>query len=139
MQLDLTGLQKGVTSLNRALEVADPDVLERYDPAIGEVMKAGVIQNFEFTYELCWKFIRRWLKENYSPEITDGVSRRELFRMAAENLLIEDVDRWMSYHDARNRSSHTYQPEIAEEVFRTAFDFARDAARLYQVLEERND
>ena len=44
----------------------------------------------------------------------------------------------MRYHEARNLTSHTYEPEIAERVYNAAHDFARDAARLLVVIEERN-
>jgi len=104
MALELTSLRKALQSLQNALQVASPDELEKFEKEQAEVLKAGVIQNFEFSYELCWKFMRRWLKENLSPAITDGITRRELFRMAAEQRLIEDVEQWMRYHDARNLS-----------------------------------
>lgn len=83
--------------------------------------------------------MRRWLKENLSPAVTDGITRRELFRMATEQRLIEDVEQWMRYHDARNLSSHTYLPEIADQVYRYAFDFHDDAHRFLKAIEERND
>lgn len=104
-----------------------------------EVIKAGVIQNFEFTYELCWKFMKRWLETNLSPMIADGVTRRELFRLAAESRLIEDVQQWMRYHDARNQTAHIYDPQIAQDVYGTARGFAKDARKLLQALEARND
>ena len=99
----------------------------------------GVIQHFEFTYELSWKFIRRWLETNIGRDSADGVSRRELFRMGAENRLIDDVDAWMRYHAARNNTSHTYNPSVAAEVYGISLDFARDAGRLLAALEARNE
>ena len=139
MALDLSSLQKAVMSLERALNVAAPDRLKEMTADQQEVIRAGVIQNFEFTYELCWKFMKRWLETNLSPMIADGVTRRELFRLAAENLLIEDVEQWMRYHDARNQTAHIYELEIAQEVYETARGFVRDARKLLQALEARND
>jgi nucleotidyltransferase substrate binding protein (TIGR01987 family) len=139
MALELTSLRKALQSLQNALRVASPDELEKFEKEQAEVLKAGVIQNFEFSYELCWKFMRRWLKENLSPAVTDGITRRELFRMAAEQRLIDDVEQWMRYHDARNLSSHTYLPEVADEVYRSAFDFHEAARKLLRAMEERND
>lgn len=140
MALDLSSLKKAVSALSSVLARSDDaDFMSRLDDVAASAIKAGVIQHFEFTYELCWKFIKRWLETNISPAIADGVTRRELFRLAAENRLIDDVEQWMRYHAARNLTSHTYEPEIAERVYNTAHDFAPDAARLLAALEARND
>ena len=101
-------------------------------------LKAGAIQNFEFTYELCWKFMKRWLDENIGAAYVDGVPRVQLFRLAAESQLITDVDKWMEYHRARNKTSHTYDVEVAESVYLSARDFLQDAERLTKALEARN-
>jgi hypothetical protein len=69
----------------------------------------------------------------------DGVTRRELFRLGAENRLIVNVEQWMRYHEARNVTSHVYQSAIAERVYKIAHPFAADAARLLAALEARND
>lgn len=37
--------------------------------------------------------------------------------LALENKLIDDVETWMGYHYARNRTSHTYNRVIAEDVY----------------------
>src|SRR3954471_15820241 len=99
MPLVLNSLKKAVESLEKAVTVysaaADRAQLEK------DVLRAGVIQNFEFTYELSWKFMKRWLEENVSATV-DGMTRKELFRLAAENKLIEDVEAWFRYHRSRN-------------------------------------
>ena len=139
MALDLGSLRKAINSLERALGVAAPDKLQAMPADQQEVIKAGVIQNFEFTYELCWKFMKRWLETNISPMVADGVARRELFRLAAESRLIEDVEQWMRYHEARNQTEHIYDPAIAQDVYDTAYRFSGDAAKFLQALEARND
>ncbi|OIP92240.1 MAG: nucleotidyltransferase [Syntrophobacterales bacterium CG03_land_8_20_14_0_80_58_14] len=139
MPLDLNSLRKGILSLEKALEVAAAEKISVYDKATQEVIKAGVIQNFEFTYELCWKFMKRWLGNNLGSTYVDGITRRELFRLGAENRLITDVNGWMEYHEARNETAHTYDSEKADEIFRIARSFYADAKRLLEALETRND
>ena len=140
MKLDLSSLRKAVESLEKTLRVADDDAfMSRLEEDQKQAVKAGVIQNFEFTYELCWKFMRRWLEMNLGSVEVTGVTRRQLFRLSAEHQLLSDVDRWMEYHDARNETAHTYDESTAEDVFDTAHKFLADARKLLQALEARND
>jgi nucleotidyltransferase substrate binding protein (TIGR01987 family) len=140
MSLDLSSLNRAIQALRDAIEVeqgARTD--EAYDDRARIVLRAGVIQSFEFTYEQCWKFMRRWLSLNAGRAYVDGVARRELFRVAARNGLIDDVERWMDAHHARNRTSHTYDGVTADEVLLVAREFLHDAERLYPALAARND
>jgi len=140
MPLELGSLKKAVSALTDVCAKSDDArFMGSLDEVARNAIKAGVIQHFEFTYELSWKFIKRWLETNVSPTAADGVTRRELFRLGAENRLIDDVEQWMRYHEARNLTAHTYEPEVAERLFHTAHRFALDAARLLAALEERND
>jgi nucleotidyltransferase substrate binding protein (TIGR01987 family) len=140
MPLELDSLQKAVAALNGVLAKSDDaEFMRGLDEIAQNAIKSGVIQHFEFTYELCWKFIKRWLEMNVSATAVDGVTRRELFRQAAENRLIDDVEQWMRHHEARNKTAHTYQPEIAASVYEAAHGFAVDAQSLLKALEARND
>ena len=140
MALALDSLQKAVSALDAVLAKSDDvEFMNSLDDVARNAIKAGVVLHFEFTYELFWKFLKRWLETNIGPAVADGVTRRELFRLAAESRLLEDVEQWMRYHEARNLTTHIYQPEIAERVYNAAHAFARDAARLLAALEARND
>lgn len=140
MPLELDSLKKAVAALNAVLAKSnDAEFMRGLDEVTRSAIKSGAIHHFEFTYELCWKFIKRWLKVNIGSAAADGVTKRQLFRLAAENRLILDVDDWMRHDDARNRTSHTYDPAVAESVHAAAHEFARDAQRLLEALEARND
>ena len=140
MKLDLSSLRKAVESLGKTIKVSDDDAfMSDLNEDQKDAVRAGVIHRFEFTYELCWKFMRRWLQVNLGAAYVEGVARRQLFRLSAENKLIDDVDRWMEYHDARNEISHTYDEDTAEDVYDTACEFLGDAEKLLEALEARND
>jgi nucleotidyltransferase substrate binding protein (TIGR01987 family) len=102
-------------------------------------MMSGVVQNFEFTYELSWKFIKRWLDYNLGSSNIDGATRRELFRLAAEHQLIQSVDDWMFFHQARNQTSHTYNEDTAQEICQSAEKFLPLVQALLNRLKEKND
>lgn len=146
MPLDLENLQNAIGSLDQALVVSQAFEDLENAPLMGgtpeawrRVVQSGVIKHFEFTYELSWLFIKRWLEANVSPSAGDGVTRRELFRLGAENLLIDDVDQWMRYHQARNRTSHIYRQATADEVCAVVPAFLEDSRLLLAALEARND
>lgn len=139
--LDLSPLQKSINML-----VASIGVMRRYegpdaesgDPALLETLRSGVIQHFEFTYELCWKFMRRWLMESLGRTEVEGVSRRELFRLAHEAGLITSIDDWMGYHSARNLTSHAYDSKIAAEVYGVSVVFVASAQAFFEALDSKN-
>ena len=139
--LDFSSLNRAVNSLAESI-----DVIERYLINGGDItqpeyrtFRAGVIQNFEFTYELSWKAMRTWLGENVGKTLVDGVTRKELLRFAAEYYLIEEVAPWFEYHRHRNQTSHTYEEKTAVEVFSCVKSFLFDARALLTSLNNKND
>ncbi len=138
MKLDFTSLKKAIKSFEDSINFYNSETYKSLTEEQKETVKAGVIQNFEFTYELCWKFMRRYLKEDFGPEV-DGISRKELFRLSKQKLLIDDLDKWIAYHTARNETSHAYDSKKAEEVLKIAIEFLSEARKLLFELEKRNE
>jgi nucleotidyltransferase substrate binding protein (TIGR01987 family) len=101
-----------------------------------EFTRDAAIQRFEYSYELAWKLLKRYLSTE-AGENVDGLARRELFRIAKDNALLGDVTLWMTFHDARNRTSHVYNEQVANEVYLTAKSFLPEAESLYENLEKR--
>jgi nucleotidyltransferase substrate binding protein (TIGR01987 family) len=140
MKLDTTSLKDAIRALDKATQTFDSlSKNKTLTPSDLETVKSGVIQNFEVAYEQCWKFMKRWLETNISPDSADGVSRRELYRMSAENKLIDSVDKWMDFHISRNLTSHTYSEYNAEIAFRSAMTFLPVAKEFLSQIESRND
>ena len=138
--LALDALKKAIDTFTRTCDAAcDTKTIEKLSITLQETIKAGVIQNFEFTYELAWKYMKRWLEKNYGSSTVDGVTRRELFRLAHENHLIDDVEEWMLYHRARNQTSHTYDKILADEIYMNSLSFLIVVTKLYQQLQAKND
>ena len=140
MPLVLDGLRDAISGLALVLERTDAaNSSHELDEVLLRAAKSGVIKHFEFTYELSWRFIRRWLETNISRDAADGVTRQELFRLGAEHRLINRVEDWMIYHRARNLTSHTYRQATAEEVYAVIPAFTESAKGLLVALEARND
>jgi len=103
-----------------------------------EFIRDAVIQRFEYTYELCWKFIKRDLTEDLGSEAINMLSRRDLFRTAADRGLISDPLPWFTFHKARNETSHTYNKKTAELTYSVALEFLPCAQALVSILESRH-
>ena len=138
--LDLSSLQSAIGALGRALSVTgDEGKWNTFDAPTQEALKAGVIQTFEVSYEQSWKMLRRWLQANGIADEVEGVPMRQLYRVAAKAGLVDDVDAWMTFHKARNETSHTYNCVTAQAVFDMAPGFFNEAQRLLAALALRND
>ena len=75
---------------------------------------AGLVQMFEFTFELAWKTLKDLLfYEGYEVN-----SPREAIRQGFASGLIQDGERWMVMLESRNRLSHTYDKRTADEAER---------------------
>lgn len=132
MSLYLDSLEKALTSFKKAVDrsLAEPEDKEIRD---------SVIQRFEYTYELCWKMIKRRLEADApNPQAIDQLSFRDLMREAAQHGLIIKVEPWFEYRSQRNITSHIYDEEKAESVYATALKFVAEAARVLAELQKRN-
>lgn len=104
-------------------------------PPRNELERDGVIQRFEYTFELCWKSIRRYLIFLGRADVSG--SPRPLFRDALEEHLIPDIDPWFTYLEARNATVHIYNRDQAEKVFKAIEGFSADAEALLHALRQR--
>lgn len=137
--LDLSSLRASIDSLENASEVRGNAVLMSQMPEnVRDVIEAGVIQNFVFTYEICYKFMVRWITLNVSPDLAHPRTKRDTFRTAAQYGLIRDPRSWFIYTDARNETSHTYSRRKAEKILENIPEFLIDAKYFLRELELLN-
>ncbi|MCX6360078.1 MAG: nucleotidyltransferase substrate binding protein [Armatimonadetes bacterium] len=131
--LDYTALRKALASLDRAM-------VRLVQAPSDEEVRDSVVQRFEYTYELCWKMLRRrMMAEAADPGEVGGMSYRELIRKGADRGFVADPTAWMLYRELRNLSSHTYDEAKAEEVSRSMPAFQRDAVALLAALTQEDD
>ncbi len=91
MSLNLTPLSKAIESAEQLfLLVSDNDKMSRLDFVVQNGLKSGLTKEFEISYDLCWKAMRRWLEINIGRDYIDGITRKELFRMSVKNRLISN-------------------------------------------------
>lgn len=80
---------------------------------LNNLEEQGMIKAFEYTYELAWNTI----KDFYEHQAETGIQgSRDAISLAFKRGLIHEGDVWMEMMKDRNRTSHTYNEEIAKEI-----------------------
>lgn len=132
MSLDFSSLANAIGQLEKSIAFAKSD-LAQHNEDLFEQVRNSVIQCFEFTYELSWKMLKRQLEETVAnPDEIGNCSFQTLIRIGNEHgLLRSDWLQWKIFRQARTNSSHTYDADKAEEVYKIAHDFLEEARFLH--------
>ena len=80
---------------------------------LNELEKQGLIQSFEYTYELAWNTLKDYFE---SQGETNMHGSRDVFRLAFKRGLIENGETWMDMIKSRILTSHTYNEDVAEII-----------------------
>jgi nucleotidyltransferase substrate binding protein (TIGR01987 family) len=91
---------------------------ELYQEAVSTVNlnrleKEGLIQRFEYTFELSWKTMKDYLEGRG----IEAAYPRDVLKEAFASGLVQDGDTWMLMLDRRNSLSHTYDEKTFEAAF----------------------
>jgi nucleotidyltransferase substrate binding protein (TIGR01987 family) len=114
------------------------EAMERPVEELSKLEQEGVIQRFEYTFELAWKV----LKDLLFYEGFDVKSPRQVFRQAfeAEYMREEDTETALNALSKRNLLSHTYEEAVAQEALREIQqNYAPMLKRLQHTLRKRKD
>jgi nucleotidyltransferase substrate binding protein (TIGR01987 family) len=128
-KLDLSPLKRAIERLNEGWM--------RYQQDISDIqIRDGLIQRFEFTYEISHKMLKRHLEAtSANPAEFDDMSFQDLIRAGNERgLLLGDWPQWRIYRNMRAKTSHTYDEDVALEVVACIPNFQAEATFLYQKL-----
>lgn len=107
--MDVERLQERVSDYLKAVAQLEKAVNRPKD----EYVRDSVIQRFEFTHELAWKMLKLRLEQ----EDIFAKTPRETMQAALEAEFIVDGNAWTDLQKMRNLTSHTYNEELAEEVY----------------------
>lgn len=114
--------------------------LARYRADTSDIqIRDGLIQRFEFTYELGHKVIKRYLEyASASPEQFDEMTFQDMIRTANEQgLLLGDWPDWRRFREMRARTSHAYNEDAAILVVDAIPRFIEEATFLRDKLRKR--
>jgi nucleotidyltransferase substrate binding protein (TIGR01987 family) len=93
------------------------EAIERDPAALSQLEKEGIIQRFEYTFELAWKVLKDKMEND--GLVIDQVSPKGVVRQAYAAKYIGDAETWLKMIGDRNLMSHTYDFKKFEEIITT--------------------
>ena len=124
--ISVVEFEKALNSLQEALSALDA----QEDIKLKTMIRDATIQRFEFTCELSWKVAMKLA--GLSP-VAPKPAIRELARLGD----ISNIDLWFDFIDARNKSSHSYDEDIAIGIIEVVRTFLPEAKQLLKKLKTK--
>jgi len=105
-----------IDNLRENLKNANNRLKEAIKEKATQMNKDATIQRFEFCFELSWKLLQAYSKEQgincYGP--------RNCIRESHNLGIIKNTEKWFDFLNARNLTTHTYSQEIADKIYEKA-------------------
>jgi nucleotidyltransferase substrate binding protein (TIGR01987 family) len=132
LKKQIEDLKRALNRLKEAYEMAN---LMRNSEHY-EFFRDSAIQRFEFTVEILWKSIKSFLFEVEGITCRSPKSCIREF-LSASYLSPQETTTLLKMVDDRNRTSHTYHEEVAEEIFNNLGGYITAMKKTLRVLEEK--
>jgi nucleotidyltransferase substrate binding protein (TIGR01987 family) len=117
-QLKFNTYKKAVTGLSKSLDIDT----SQYDEVVGDAIKNGRIQKFEYCTELTWKLIKKYLYIYHNIDTkSPSLSIKEFFNI--DMIEHEVYEKLLRMLEMRNRLSHEYREEYFVEIHNQLGDF----------------
>lgn len=119
-------------NFERALALLE-EASRRPPKSLSDLEKEGLIQRFEYTFELAWKTLKDYL-EYSGVSLAEGTPR-SVIKEAFAARIVEDGQLWIDMLDHRNLMSHAYDKERFEAAVTAIRDrYVRELAALHVLL-----
>ena len=111
MSTTVEELEKAKNSLEISVKLLHDSLIKQQDNLdLHKALRDACIQRFEFCVELAWKVSIKLLGlETKAPN--------PAIREMAQNKIIDDPQVWFNFLIARNKTSHTYDEDVARAVY----------------------
>lgn len=129
--------EKAFTKLQESIEYIKKDFYveeDNLDEVLDEMVKEGLIQRFEYTHELAWNVMKDYAQYQGNDRISGS---RDATREAFALNLIHDGHLWMEMIQSRNKTSHSYDEETANEIYQVIINSYYEAFKdFYMKMKE---
>ena len=93
------------------------EALELQPSQLNQLEKEGIIQRFEYTFELAWKVLKDVMESDGIA--LDQISPKAVVRQAYSAKYLDNPEVWLNMIGDRNLMSHTYDFAKFEAVINT--------------------
>jgi nucleotidyltransferase substrate binding protein (TIGR01987 family) len=125
-------LRRKLTDTERALTTLE----EILDEPYSNIVRDAAIQRFEYTFEVTWKLLREYLLHK------EGIvcnSPKSCFREAFSLGILNEGETTscLQMTDERNLTSHTYNQELSETLYKHISGYLALMRRLFDGIRQR--
>lgn len=102
----LTTYQNAIDRLTEVITLSRQHPLNQFE-------RDSLVKRFEFSYEMAWKLMMSYEKDN---GITEILGSKDVIRQAFRLSIVKNGEAWLEMVDARNRTSHLYDEKMATDA-----------------------
>lgn len=101
-------------NFDRACGLLEEALRTRAPESFSDLEKEGLVQRFEYTFELAWKTLKDYLE--YTGVVLEQVTPRHVIRQAFSARILEDGQGWIDMLEHRNLLSHRYDRQTFDRA-----------------------
>ncbi|MGA1194888.1 MAG: nucleotidyltransferase substrate binding protein [Candidatus Latescibacterota bacterium] len=135
--MDDTRWKQRFQNFERAFLLLKSTFKDRPLSEMSDLEKEGVVQRFEYTFELAWKTIKDYLE--YTGIVLEQITPRQVIKQAFAAKIITDGTQWIEMLGHRNLMSHTYNKETFNNAVNAiANPYVKKIDQVYLLLKEKS-
>ena len=120
-------------SLIKDLKKANQQLKKAIKLSPTRIHKDASIQRFEFTFELAWKTMQEYIRDQ-GLDCKSPKNPKNCIREGARLEIIDNPEVWFEFLDRRNLIAHTYNEKMADKVYKKALKFPREVDKLLEQI-----
>lgn len=105
--------RKALARLGEAVALAE-------ERELSDLEQQGLIQGFEFTFDLAWKTLQDFLRYHKRPN--DNGGPKVIIEQALVDGIIKGDEAWKAMKKSRDLTSHSYDGEAADDIAENILD-----------------
>lgn len=124
LNLKLQEFKKALDTLQEALDIFDIKNI---------LVRDATIKRFEYSYELCWKTSKAFLKEQKGELV---IAPKECFKSLGKHGVLspEEVELSLNLVDDRNETTHAYGEKFIQELYPRIKEYSELMCKIYRLI-----